>query len=332
MPTERTPNSLPLTSETLEALFSSIREVGFPLVGAVDLDLAETAFRPHADRYDEWLTRGYHGEMQYLVRGADRRKDPRLVLAGAESVVVVAIPYRRNPRAAENSEPRYARYLEGPDYHKHLPALLTPVIEKWAAPLGASWKICVDTSAVLERSWAAICGLGWIGKNTVLIHPKFGSYLFLGVILLDRKTGRAPAPLPSYCGNCTACLGACPTEAFVAPGSLDSRKCISYLTLEKRGEWPREIKEQSEKMGAWVAGCDICQEVCPFNAKPLRMAETWPTDDRDVALVTDWKALETEQETEYLARAKFSALSRIKYPEMRRNVARIRSRLKGPAE
>lgn len=330
MPTERTTEKI--SEDSLDTLFTALKAVGFPLVGAVDLALAEDEFKTHSKRYEEWLASGFHGEMQYLLRGADRRKDPRLVLPGTQSVIAVAIPYRRTPKQADASTPRYARYLEGPDYHTRLPALLSPVFQEWATAQGIKWKICVDTSAVLERSWAALCGLGWIGKNTLLINPKLGSYLFIGVIFLDCATGRAPTLLPNFCGNCTACLKACPTEAFVAPGTLDSRKCISYLTLEKRGEWDADVHAKSQKMGAWIAGCDICQEVCPFNSKPVRMGETWPTDERDSALITDWTNLEAEHEAEYKARAKFSALSRIKFPDMRRNISRAKRSLKDPSE
>lgn len=326
MPTER------ISSLELESLFDAIKGAGFPLVGAVDFSLAEAHFKLHTDRYEAWLGAGFHGEMQYLLRGADRRKDPRIVLPGTASVVAVGIPYRRNPTSRDETAPRYARYLEGPDYHTHIPTLLSPVLQEWATPLGVKWKICVDTSAVLERSWAALCGLGWIGKNTLLIHPKFGSYFFLGVIFLDRATDRSPELLANYCGNCTACLKSCPTEAFVTEGTLDSRRCISYLTLEKRGEWPDEVTARATEMGAWIAGCDICQEVCPYNLKPLRMPETWPVDERDSALITDWALLEGEHEAEYQARAKTSALSRIKFPEMHRNLSRAKRTLRNFSE
>lgn len=317
MPIER------ITESSLETLFQAFRNAGFPLVGAVDIALAKADLSLHSERYEKWIAEGFHGEMEYLVRGTDRRKDPTVVLPGAKSVIAVAIPYRKNPTRNSDSGPFYARYLEGPDYHKHLPNLLAPALTEWAKNLGIRWKICVDTSAVLERSWAALCGLGWIGKNTLLINPKFGSYLFIAVIFLDRETGRSPSPIANFCGNCRACLSTCPTEAFVAPGTLDSRKCISYLTLEKRGESPDDFRQP--KIGNWIAGCDICQEVCPFNIKPAKLPESWPSDERDSALLSDWKVLNTESEDEYRNRVKNSALSRVKFPDMRRNIRRIRT-------
>lgn len=308
----------------IAALFDRIRAAGFPLVGAVDLARAKEAFRIHGERYAEWIEKGRHGEMGYLERGLARRLDPTLVFPAAKSVVVCAIPYHRGAELPKDpSAPRYARYLRGPDYHRRLPELLTGALETWGVP--ASWKICVDTSAVLERSWAAIAGLGWIGKNTLLIHPRLGSYLFLATILLDRETGLGPAPIANYCGNCTACLDGCPTSAILKPGELDARKCIAYLTLEKRGEWSDLPEETKRKMGTWVAGCDVCQEVCPYNRKPARLEESWPSDARDSALTGDWANLVDESEEAYRDRIRTSALSRVKYPDMRRNVANARA-------
>ncbi len=322
MPTEKPNNSTP--DSEISELFRHIREAGFPLVGGVDLSLAREEFTRHTSRYENWLRKGHQGEMKYLERGLERRLDPTLVFPEAKSVIVCAIPYRRNPTLPIDAEsPRYARYLEGPDYHRKIPDLLTGALERWGIP--AKWKICVDTSAILERSWAAIAGIGWIGKNTLLIHPQYGSYLFLGVILLDRETGLGPAPLPNYCGNCTSCLSGCPTGAIIQPGELDARKCTSYLTLEKRGEWDASSETATKKMGRWIAGCDICQEVCPYNRKPLRLPETWPDHSRDEALLTDWQKLAAEDETTYRERAATSALSRIRFLDMRRNLLNART-------
>jgi epoxyqueuosine reductase len=318
------PASVP-TDPAFARLFELVREEGFPLVGAVDLDLAAAEFSTHSARYAEWISNGHHGEMGYLERGLERRLDPRKVFPAARSVMAVAIPYRREAPPTEG--PRYARYLRGPDYHKRMPEMLERALGKWEDETRGprpTWKVCVDTSAVLERSWAALCGLGWIGKNTLLIHPQLGSYLFLGVVLLDRACGAGPSLLPSYCGQCTRCLDGCPTGAILRPGTVDSRKCISYLTLEKRGEWAIE-PETRKRMGSWIAGCDVCQEVCPFNTKPTKLPETWPLDPRDAALLPDWESIEAENEEAYRARVKTSSLSRIKHPEMRRNVANARA-------
>lgn len=313
VPTENSAN--PSLSPEIDRLFQEIRKVGFPLVSAVDFSLAKTDFKIHSDRYEEWIKNGYHGEMAYLERGLGRRRDPSLVFPEAKSIVVCAIPYRKNPTPRTL---RYARYLEGPDYHSHLPALLESALLN--SNITAKWKICVDTSAVLERTWAALAGLGWIGKNTLLIHPQLGSYLFIATILIDQETGLGPRQLTNYCGNCSACLTGCPTSAFTEPGFLDSKKCISYLTLEKRGEWSSLDEGEKKKIGTWIAGCDICQEVCPYNRKPLKTPETWPSDPRDQALIADWSILDHETQENYRARTVHTALSRVKFPDMVRNL------------
>jgi epoxyqueuosine reductase len=181
----------------------------------------------------------------------------------------------------------------------------------------------VDTSAVLERSWAALAGLGWIGKNSLLIHPQLGSYVFIGSVLINQEVGRGPSPLPNYCGNCTRCLDGCPTKAFSQPGMLNSNQCISYWTLEKRGQL--EINDPQKKaLQNWVAGCDICQEVCPFNIKPVK-AETnlgVPQNESSGAeTVHSWREVLQESELSYKQRVKNSALSRIKPGQFLRNVA-----------
>jgi len=185
------------------------------------------------------------------------------------------------------------------------------------------WKVCVDTSAILERSWAALAGLGWIGKNTLLIHPQYGSYLFLAEVLINKKTGQGPKLLPNYCGNCTRCLDACPTQAFSSAGVLNSNRCVSYWTLEKRGELHLSEEDQ-KKMGTWVAGCVRCQEVCPFNTKPVRAAEkALPLSDQPAPSAVDlhdWQGLLNETEEAYKARVKNSALARVKPAQFRRNL------------
>jgi epoxyqueuosine reductase len=165
--------------------------------------------------------------------------------------------------------------------------------------------------------------LGWIGKNSLLIHPQFGSYLFLAEVLIDQATGRGPSPLPNYCGKCTRCLEGCPTRAFTAPRVLDSNRCISYLTLEKRGELT-VAEESRSAMGTWIAGCDICQEVCPFNTKAgrkaLNSAESEGLPDQAISL-KNWRGLLLESEEQYRLRVKNSSLSRVKPAHFRRNLA-----------
>lgn len=310
-------------------LIESAREEGFPLAGAVDLALAREELAAHVARYDQWLARGYDGAMSYLRRGRDRRADPTRVFPEARSILCVAEPYPAAPAGSLEPEvgPRYARYLRRSDYHEDIPTRLERVMARISEKMHdpeLRWKICVDTSAVLERSWAALAGLGWIGKNTLLIHPRHGSYLFLGEVLINRETGAGPRPLPDYCGNCTRCLKACPTRAFVEPHTLDANRCISYWTLEKRGDLPISSDDRAA-MGRWVAGCDLCQEACPFNIRPTRaaLAEPPPVDPlrHDGATsLRGWRELLEESPEEYRLRTRNSALSRVKFAEFRRNL------------
>lgn len=314
-----------------DLLIHCAQDEGFPLAGAVDLDRAmepEGEFSIHIRSYDRWLETGMAGEMSYLHRGRDRRADPRNVFPEAKSILCVAIPYHRHPAGAAipTEGPRYARYLQGPDYHHEIAERLERVMTRVARERqehGQSvpnWKVCVDTSAVLERAWASLAGLGWIGKNTMLIHPRHGSYLFLGEVLIDHETGWGPSPIPNYCGQCRRCLDACPTKAFLEPRKLDANRCISYLTLEKRSEISLSEAEK-EKLGPWIAGCDICQEVCPFNLKPSR-DENAVTEERAGAVsVRGWMELLTESEEQYKSRVRNSSLSRVKPPQFRRNLA-----------
>ena len=301
-----------------QLLISAANKAGFPLAGALDIDLALPNLSPHVDQYDQWLEKGYAGKMQWLSRGRDRRTDPRQVFPEAESILCVAVPY--SPRSTNPSPsvgPKYARYLAGKDYHEEIAEKLEGAMQALEVP-NLKWKVCVDTSAILERSWAALAGLGWIGKNTLLINPQQGSYLFLAEVLINQKVGRGPAPLPDFCGNCNRCLDSCPTQAFPMPHVLNANECISYLTLEKRGEHDASAELQ-KKMGAWVAGCDICQEVCPFNTKPTRGA-TEPTELGALA-GQSWEYLIEESPEQYKVRVKESSLSRVKPADFSRNLA-----------
>ena len=230
------------------------RELGFDPVGITGLGPATTH-----DAFARWLAKGYAGEMGYLERGAEKRRDTRLPFPGARSAIVVGLDYG----GREPSGP-VARYARGDDYHEIMVDRLD-TLHRWletetGAPIQG--KAYVDTGPILERDLARRAGLGWIGKNTMLVNPRRGSYFFLGALLLDLDLAADEPFDADRCGTCTRCLDACPTDALIAPGELDARRCISYLTIEHRSEIAAELRPL---IGDHLYGCDICQEVCPWN-------------------------------------------------------------------
>jgi epoxyqueuosine reductase len=242
---------------------------GFELAG-----VAAASPSPDFDRFQRWREKGFAGEMGYLTdRRGDLRADPRNLLPTVQSIVCVGklynTPYPHTSYVRDTKRGWISRYGWGADYHdvlRHgLEMLVSKIAESHQEPF--DWKICVDTAPLLERSYAQAAGLGWIGKNTCLINQQQGSWFFLGELLLSIPF-ESDAPPPNRCGTCTRCIDACPTAAIVPDGTggwtLDSRACISYLTIEKRGEIHKEF---AEKMSDHVFGCDICQDVCPWNSK-----------------------------------------------------------------
>jgi epoxyqueuosine reductase len=252
-----------LTAATIAALG---RELGFVRLAVVPIE----APRRHA-LYTSWLSAGHAGEMAYLATPAHvaQRADLRALLATARSLIVVALAYdRADPIPADALlRGKIARYARGEDYHLVMRDRLVLLADRLAAALGGpvASRPCVDSAPVHEREWAERGGLGFVAKNTMVIAPGIGSYVVLGELLVDAELAEtAPSEPPRpRCGSCRSCLDACPTQAFVDAYVLDARRCISYLTIEHHGVIPRELRAA---MGTWVFGCDVCQEVCPFNA------------------------------------------------------------------
>ncbi|MEK6799975.1 MAG: tRNA epoxyqueuosine(34) reductase QueG, partial [Planctomycetota bacterium] len=216
----------------------------------------------------EWLASGRAGSMEYLHRHFDKRIDPRELLEGAQSVVMTALGYDQPapPRASDDKpRGRVARYAWGEDYHAVVKDKLFAMVDRLRTEVGEPFeaKVCVDTAPLLEREWAANAGVGWIGKNTLVLHHEIGSYFFLGGIVTTLDL-RPDEPAADHCGTCTACLEACPTQAFPAPYEMDASRCVSYLTIEHRGEIPDDLRRG---VGEWIFGCDVCQEVCPHNGR-----------------------------------------------------------------
>jgi epoxyqueuosine reductase len=302
---------------TSAAIKTQARELGFDLCGVAPAD----AF-PELSFLKEWIARGYAGTMGYLPRTAQRRADVRNVMPSARSVIVTGALYNAGePYSTERHDPgraEVARYAWSRDYHDvlatRLDALVAWMKERHPDPFEA--RAYVDTGPVQERVYAQYAGLGWIGKNTCVINPELGSWLLLSVIICSLPL-EPDAPGLDQCGTCTLCLEACPTNAFAAPHQLDATKCLSYLTIEYRGSIPDEHRAD---IGNHIFGCDICQEVCPWNAAPVRTTDPTWWSRRDLnfqSLVELWR----RSDHELAALIGGTAMSRAGVRGLRRNLA-----------
>src|SRR5262245_23961305 len=249
------------SSRLEERLKRQALSLGFEVVGIAPAKQADGF-----EKLQDWLAQGYAGDMDYMHRHGEARRHPDSILPRVRSVVMVALNYNPRPEAsAKQYSGKIARYARGDDYHDVLRAKLKSLLHWLQNEVsGCCGRVVIDTAPLLERDFARRAGLGWFGKNTMLLNTRLGSYFFLGALLLDIEL-QPDAPFQTnHCGTCTACLDACPTDAFVGPGVLDSRRCISYLTIELRGPIAPELRPG---IGDWLFGCDICQEVCPWNRK-----------------------------------------------------------------
>ena len=238
-----------------------IREEAIRL-GFSHIGFSKAAFlEEEAPRLEQWLTGNMHGKMSYMERWFDKRLDPRLLVDGAKTVISLLLNYF--PEQHQPSEaPQISKYAYGRDYHFVIKEKLKTLLDFIQANIGeVHGRAFVDSAPVLDRAWAKKSGLGWIGKNGNLINPKAGSFFFIAELIVDLEL-EADAPIRDYCGTCTKCIDACPTAAIVSPKIVDGSKCISYFTIELKEEIPTDM---SGKFGNWAFGCDICQDVCPWN-------------------------------------------------------------------
>ena len=289
--------------------------IGFDLVGIAALGPAETA-----REFDAWLAAGRAGTMRYLERGAEKRRDTRRPVPGTTHAIVVALDYGGRERPGP-----VARYARGDDYHDVMDAMLRELHRRIARDAGRQvpGKPYVDTGPLLERDLARRAGLGWFGKNTMLVNPDRGSFFFLGALVLDLEL-ETDAPFEAdRCGTCTRCIEACPTQAITSPRELDARRCISYLTIELREEIPVELREG---IGDRIYGCDVCQDVCPWN---LRFSQELPEESsfapREVLAGKDARQLASEllaaSREEFSPAFRGSPMKRAKLRGLKRNAA-----------
>lgn len=303
-----------------ERIKSQARKLGFDLVGI-------SAAEPHADIhfFDMWLQNGYAGTMEYLSRRRNDRADPKHLLENVKSIICCGLNYNGGQTKSQELEAAgrgwISRYAWGEDYHEVVLAKLKELEQFILAEIDstAQLKSYVDTGPILERSYAASAGLGWIGKNTMLIDRKIGSYFFIGEILTSLELV-PDTPKADHCGECRFCLDACPTEALT-PYELDATRCISYLTIENRGDIAHDLQD---KMGHHLVGCDICQEVCPWNqGAPLSKESDF--QPQEGLFQPELSSLEKLSEEEYRQRFRHSAINRVKWAGMQRNVSIAKS-------
>lgn len=274
------------------------------------------------DRLRAWLAAGFNGNMEWMAREPEKRADPSLIMPGARSVIVVAVNYftpHRHQDAPDTG--KISRYAWGDDYHDVVKEKLDALLE-WIRTLRpeANGKICVDTAPMMDKAWAVRAGLGWIGKHSNLITTDLGSWVFIGEIILDIDLAPETELIADHCGTCTACLDACPTDAIVEPYVIDSSRCISYATIELRDETlPVQI---TENLNGWLYGCDICQDVCPWNRfeKPSGEQRFEPRKGETELSLDSLSAMEHE---EYVERFRGSAMKRTKLAGLKRNARYI---------
>lgn len=286
-------------------------ELGFDACGIAPARFLEQ----DANRLETWLSAGYQADMHWMENHFEKRTDPSKLVEGAMSVIVVLQNYFPENNPFENSKLKISRYALGVDYHTVIKDKLHAFFQQISNQITPIEGRCfVDSAPVLERSWAREAGLGWIGKNSLLL-TKTGSYFFIGVLIVDAKFDY-DTPMENHCGNCRICLDACPTQAIVSSGVVDSNRCISYQTIENKGEIPDTI---AESMNGRIFGCDICQEVCPWNKKAMPHNEpNFEPSEQLIQFAKNPSSPITEEEFSNIFRK--SAVKRAKYSGLLRNI------------
>ena len=295
-------------------IVAEAEKMGFDACGIANATLLEE----ESSHVEQWLEGEREGEMGYLTRNKEKRYDPRLLVEGTKSIVTVLYNYFPKQPLGDGEHFKIAKYAYGADYHDVLKRKLRQLLEHIETQTGKldGVRVFVDSAPVLDRAWAVRCGLGFVGKNTTLIHPKKGSFFFIGHLFLPIELAETGQPLTNRCGRCTKCLDACPTGALEAPFRIDARKCLSYLTIEYKGSLDHL---DPKTFNGWMYGCDICQDVCPYNrfALPNVEPEFQPSEALRALREEDWKNLSKD---DFEALFKHSAMQRAGYEGLKRNI------------
>lgn len=301
-----------MTSTATSLIKSEAKRLGFSHTGISSACFLER----EAPRLEQWLKNNMHGKMSYMERNFDKRLDPRLLVDGAKSVVSFVLNYF--PEATQNDPeaPKISRYAYGKDYHLVIKEKLFQLLNFIRENIGeVNGRAFVDSAPVLDKAWAQKSGLGWIGKNSNLINPKNGSYFFIAELILDIEL-EPDLPITDYCGTCTKCIDACPTQAIIKPYVVDGSKCISYFTIELKDAFPESLKNT---FGDWVFGCDVCQEVCPWNrfSKPTQEPAFHPREGLLEMSKSDWHEITEDVFNKVF---KDSAVQRTGFEGLKRNL------------
>jgi epoxyqueuosine reductase len=291
---------------------SKARELGFSFCGISKAEF----LHEEAPLLEEWLKRGYQGKMSYLENYFDKRLDPTLLVPGAKSVVSLVYNYFPERELFGDKDFKVAKYAYGEDYHVVVKDKLKLLIDLLRAHAGQiEGRAFVDSAPVMERAWAKKSGLGWVGKNSLLLNREAGSFFFLAELIIDLEL-IYDGPIKDYCGSCTACIDACPTDAIVEPQVVDGSKCISYFTIELKDQIPNDVKGKFEN---WIFGCDICQDVCPWNSFSKRHSEPRFDPKNELKDITRDEWLELTEEV-FNSVFKDSPVRRTKFEGLKRNI------------
>lgn len=301
----------PISNHTI-AIKEEARRLGFDFCGISNAAFLEN----EAPRLENWLKKNMHAEMRYMENHFDKRLDPRKLVEGARSVISLLLNYYPDKTQKDPEAPKISKYAYGQDYHFVIKEKLSQLLEFIRSTIGeVNGRAFVDSAPVLDKAWAAQSGLGWIGKNSNLINKKAGSFHFIAELILDLEL-EADSPIKDYCGTCTRCIDACPTDAIIEPYIVDGSKCISYFTIELKGAIPEDITGRFEN---WAFGCDICQDICPWNrfSTPHHEPLLQPAKGLLEMSKKDWEEI---TEAVFNQMFKKSPLQRTKFEGIKRNL------------